>query len=228
MPKALRFEVFVARTDQFKEQSLGATPSLFQGSPAVLDFAFFDEDGALIDLSAYTDITLEVWQDQEDGPRLLSKTIEAADFDLTADAESWKAKTKQPVRFALTGSELNFEIAAGKTSQTFFMVVGGTPVDGEPETLGYATLKLIKDRFGEGGETVEADPASYLSAAQSDARYAQRGPVNGAYRIKTDETGSYLQVKNATTGGWHTIFAAGAEGAEILTIGPGEDVPETP
>lgn len=56
----------------------------------------------------------------------------------------------------------------------------------------------------------------------SDSAYALRNPINGAYRIKTVASGSYLQVKNATTGAWHTLFAAGAAGAEFLTIGPAD------
>jgi hypothetical protein len=174
MPKQLRFEVFTEKTDQFKEQTLGATPSLYQGSPAGLAFAFFDSSSALVPIAArYTDITLEVWEDQDAGARRLQKTVAALDFDASCTLPDWTAKTKAPVVFALTGEELDLEIAAGKTSRTFYMVVGGTPVDGEPETLGYATLQLLKDRFGEPSDPVDADPASYLTAAQSDARYAR-------------------------------------------------------
>ncbi len=31
-----------------------------------------------------------------------------------------------------------------------------------------------------------------------------------------------LQLKNGTTGKFHTLFCTGAEGAETLAIGPGE------
>lgn len=220
MPKQLRFEVFTASTDQFKEQTLGATPSLYQGSPAELAFAFFDGAAALLPLAArYTDVTLEVWEDQDAGARRLQKTIASAEFDATCTLADWNAKTKAPVVFDLSGAELDLAIPAGKTSRTFYMVVGGTPIDGEPETLGYATLQMLKDRFGEPSDPVVADPATYLSAAQSDARYARLAPAGGAYRIKD---GVYLQVKNATTGTWHTVFATGAAGAEVLTLGPAE------
>ena len=244
MSKNLRFEVFVAATDQFKEQSLGTTPGLFQGSPATLDFAFFDQLGALIDLSLYTDLTLEVWEDQESGARLLEKTIAAEDFDLTCLLADWQAKSKQPVRFSITGTELNFAIATG-TSKTFYMVIGGTPVDGEPETLGYATLKLIKDRFGEPGETVVADPASYLTAAQSDARYVREFLVPMAFAGElTDEQvfgyfkarsacrviGAQLFAQIAPTGAAVTvdlINGAATEQTKIATLAAGAAVQET-
>jgi hypothetical protein len=51
---------------------------------------------------------------------------------------------------------------------------------------------------------------------------ALRQPVNGAYRIVSDgAAGLLLQLKNGTTGKFHTVFVTGAEGAEVLTIGPG-------
>lgn len=51
---------------------------------------------------------------------------------------------------------------------------------------------------------------------------AGSAPANGTYRVKTDGGASYFQLKNATTGLWHTIFPTGASGAEQFAIGPGE------
>lgn len=198
--KNLRFSVYPARTDQFKEQRLGTSPGIYQGSPAFLDFAAIDEAGALIDLFAgYTDLTLEIWANQESGSRVFQKTVVAADFDQTCLLADWTAGTKQPVRFVATGDELNLTVPENQTSQTFYMVIGGSPVDGEPETLGYATLKVIKDRFGEGGATVEADPASYYTSSQSDARYVRHFlvPMLYAGELSDEQTFGYFKAKSA-------------------------------
>lgn len=245
MPKNLRYDVLTAGTDKFKEQTLGATPAVFQGSPVLMDFAFKDADGELIDLSDYTDITLEVWENQEDGERLLEKTIEAADFDLTCTLADWVAKTKQPVRFTLSGTELNFTIGAAKTEESFYIVVGGTPVDGEPETLGYSTIKMLKDRFGEPGTPVTEDPASYLTSAQSDARYVREFLVPMLFHGElTDEQafgyfkarsacrvlGMQIAAQVAPVGAAVTIDlinAAAAEQTKIATLADGAAYQET-
>ncbi len=46
--------------------------------------------------------------------------------------------------------------------------------------------------------------------------------ANGTYRIKTTGDGQHFQLKNATTGLWHTAFLTGAEGAVTLAFGAGE------
>lgn len=47
---------------------------------------------------------------------------------------------------------------------------------------------------------------------------AGSAPMNGTYRVKSDETGSYFQLKAAATGLFHSLFVR--EG--VLAIGEGE------
>jgi hypothetical protein len=49
--------------------------------------------------------------------------------------------------------------------------------------------------------------------------YLPRESPGSAMRVTQQ---GLLQLKNATTGLWHTLFVTGAEGAETLAIGPGE------
>lgn len=49
-------------------------------------------------------------------------------------------------------------------------------------------------------------------------------PANGGYRFVSDGgAGIIFQLKNGTTGKFHSLFVTGAEGAETLAIGPGVD-----
>lgn len=52
--------------------------------------------------------------------------------------------------------------------------------------------------------------------AQIADNIMRKAPTNGTYRVKTDGTGSYFQLKNATTGKWHTVFLQGNDNAANL------------
>ncbi len=46
-------------------------------------------------------------------------------------------------------------------------------------------------------------------------------PVDGAYRLKTDGNGTFLQLK-APTGEWVSVFVKIEGGAPVLALGPAE------
>ncbi len=68
----------------------------------------------------------------------------------------------------------------------------------------------------------EGDPVAANPAYPAPDAVALRVPANGTYRIKTTGDGQHFQLKNATTGLWHTAFLTGAEGAVTLAFGAGE------
>ncbi|AHF94017.1 hypothetical protein OPIT5_03795 [Opitutaceae bacterium TAV5] len=70
-------------------------------------------------------------------------------------------------------------------------------------------------------QTVQVNILPYASLGIGDV--ATKVPDLGAYRIKTDETGSYYQLKNGTTGAFHTLYITGAAGAEQLAFGPADN-----
>ncbi|HTJ78544.1 MAG TPA: hypothetical protein VL357_06070 [Rariglobus sp.] len=78
-------------------------------------------------------------------------------------------------------------------------------------------LQILRQSYA--GESAP-NPATPLYPAPNEL--ALITPANGTYRIKTNETGSYLQIKNATNGKFHTLFVTGDTGAETLAIGDGE------
>ena len=48
-------------------------------------------------------------------------------------------------------------------------------------------------------------------------------PAAGTFRLKVENDGTmHLQLKNRTTGLWHTVGVDGSSGAEVLTIGVAE------
>jgi hypothetical protein len=113
---------------------------------------------------------------------------------------------------------LHGQAATGGARAPVLKVTGHEARDDAPDGLVVHHLHLELTHWvpGSPGTPVPPPPPAPESA------FALKAPTNGAYRIKTDGTGSYWQVKNTTTGLWHTVFAVGGTGGEYLTIGPAE------
>lgn len=70
----------------------------------------------------------------------------------------------------------------------------------------------------------DAAPAPAAPIYPAPEALVVRYPANGSYRFASDGgAGIVFQLKNGTTGKYHTLFLHGAEGAEALAWGPGED-----
>lgn len=73
-----------------------------------------------------------------------------------------------------------------------------------------------------GAETLAWGPAREPEEADAES-LALKQPTNGGYRIVSDGgAGLVLQLKNATTGKFHSLFLMGAAGAETIGWGAGE------
>ncbi len=75
-------------------------------------------------------------------------------------------------------------------------------------------------------QTVQVNILPYASLGIGDV--ATKVPDLGTYRIKTDATGTYLQIKSKTTGAFHTLIIEGEEGAETLKFSPPDLTPLPP
>lgn len=91
----------------------------------------------------------------------------------------------------------------------------------DPDRITYQFPVTIVRQSYDGDEAVVEDGDPVYPAPEL---LVVKVPANGAYRFVSDgAAGMLFQLKNGTTGKFHTAFVTGAEGAEILTIGPGVD-----
>ncbi len=90
----------------------------------------------------------------------------------------------------------------------------------EPDKLTYQfPVTIVRQSYDGDDSVAEEDVPSYPAAEL----LVMKAPVNGGYRFKSDGAGGLIfQLKNGTTGKFHAVFVDGEEGAEALTIGPGE------
>lgn len=195
-----------------------STPVVWASSSLRFELgAFFN--GQVVDVSNWESLTIQIKNTSAQGGApapadtpLASKTITA--FDNTVDATSWGDLSKQHGIVTFTDEEMAFDVSNANK----WLVATVTTAAGAVITLGAGAITVQEDGYNSGGSAPVVDETAW-SKSQADARYARLAPTGGAYRVKD---GVYLQVKNATTGQFHTLFATGAAGAEVLTIGPGE------
>lgn len=98
---------------------------------------------------------------------------------------------------------LEVKVRVGSATRTYLQtpctvlndMIEGTPMVPPPFTTP-ATLEQLESLLGS---------------------YVPMVPPGGALRVTP---GGLLQLRNATTGLWHTVFVTGAAGAESLAIGP--------
>ena len=90
----------------------------------------------------------------------------------------------------------------------------------DPDRFTYQfPVTIVRQSHDEDESVPETDPV-YPAAEM----IVLKMPANGAYRFASDGgAGIVFQLKNGTTGKFHTVFIHGAEGAETLAIGPAED-----
>ncbi len=89
----------------------------------------------------------------------------------------------------------------------------------DPDRITYQVPVTIVRQSYDGDEGAVADGDPVYPAPEM---LVLKQPVNGAYRFVSDGgAGIVFQLKNGTTGKFHTVFVTGADGAEVLTIGPG-------
>lgn len=144
-------------------------------------------------------------------PRSLGANLLFSAHDFAAVEDHYEAA------LALTTEEL--ETALG--DERSILIVAEVLVQSADATRTRRRQFLVKIQPGIYGG--EADPAPAEIGYPLPAAIALRAPDSGTYRIKTTDDGQHFQLKNATTGKWHTVFPSGTPPAVTLQIGPAED-----
>lgn len=125
----------------------------------------------------------------------------------------------------LNTAALGTAFAGGESQITVYVdvEVQAPASDGgdDPDRITYQFPVTIVRQSYDGDEGVEVADGDPVYPAPEMIVLKQ--PVNGAYRFVSDGgAGIIFQLKNGTTGKFHSVFVTGAEGAEVLAIGPGE------
>lgn len=174
----------------------------------------------LVDLSNWTSVTCTIKAVGANNsapagtaPALAQRTVLAAALQPGMTLSTWDALTGYHAAFDFTEEQMN-NLSVGKVWVVFTALLN----TGKVVPLQFNLMEAVQDGYS-GTEATEAAEGGAYTRAEADARYVQLAPAGGAYRVKD---GVFLQVKNATTGGWHSLFATGAAGAEVLTLGPSE------
>lgn len=165
--------------DKIVDKLTGKPPAIPRGNGVRLRCGIFISDptaASLVDdLSNIASVTCQVRKDGPLGEALFDKTIAIGDFDNTGLTWlEWDGKTDQHFSVELTAEETGQAMPSGKTELPIYIAFEAHPVSGDPIFLGSITTVIFEDGIGSSGSPVVGDP-TYLTAAESDARYARRG-----------------------------------------------------
>lgn len=127
----------------------GFPPSFWAGTDVEFQIAFFSGRGAnavLLDMTAYSSITVRCRPKSRTGPDLFSRTVLAADITPVILLADWTAGTAQHLKVAFTALETDLPLQ-GANDAEFWLVITGL-VTGTPdinETLAGSTLAAFED-----------------------------------------------------------------------------------
>jgi hypothetical protein len=217
----LRIKVDVS-TREMAVDVIGQQPSLWRGSATDVEVAFFNSTALVTDFTTVSTITLEIRDYSsatgvDTGSPIVAVTLTAAEINDALTEEEWDAGTAAHAKFTLTPQNANLDVGTTGVADYWLDVYAlSTGSPGEPYTYGASVLRVYEDGAGTGGTAVPPpDPPTYLTIAESDARYLRANPDPGSLRINASGN---LQLWNPDTGKWHTIIASGAVGSVGLVV----------
>jgi len=208
--KTTRLKVDLSRETNLLTQA-NRTPEIWRGTDWQLQLGVFQGDTPY-DLSQVESLTVEIRDNSNrTAAAYVSKTVAAADITNTITLENWTSGAAQHCSVDFTDEETSLDL--GGNEKVYLLAIGVIATDGKRTTLGTTILKVKEDGLG----SESPGGATFLTEAQSDARYVPRVQVAGeAVRFKTGEG---LQLQDRITGKWTTIYFE--DGA--FAHGPWED-----
>jgi hypothetical protein len=124
----------------------GANPDFWRGTDVQIETSFFwgdpEENQTLLNLALYATITLEFRDPQRmTGAALITKSVSAADFDLSTTYETWAGGTQQQVKFTLTDEETAIAMN-GAATKTLVLVIHGVTTAGDRVVFGATNITI--------------------------------------------------------------------------------------
>jgi len=193
--------------------STSSTPVFWNGTNLDFQIGLFD-GSSLMDISYVDSITLEV-KDANSKTALpyMSVTLASDQLDNTVTSDTWADGSQQHAVISFAASETVLPLTADST--TFWMVVSAMinkPGDAEPHQVvfGAGAITCNESGYDQSPPSSVSQP-TYLTAQQSDARYAAR--LDNTQR---DARITSLELnKMAASGGTFTGAVALAAGVKI-------------
>lgn len=209
--RIIRIKVDLDSFEPLVDVATSQPPKSWNGSDVVFQLGLFRGANA-VDPSTVSSLTIRIgdFQNRQATP-YVEATAAGAEIDLTMDASTWGDGTKQHLEIPVTAENMTFGL--GGNEKTFWLAVGvvTTDVPALHLSLGGGPFVVV-----EPGATTSPGGGTFLTEAQSDARYIARSIAGSSFRLNAG--GQHLQLYNATTGLWHTIFCDGAAGSVALVI----------
>ena len=177
--RRFRVALDIAKQNELTDQTTGQAPKHWAGNPAAFQLGLFSAGAIVSDVSNIESIELQLKANAGSGS---TKTVPADDAATVATAsivtadlaavtsDDWTNKDGQHGTIELTGAQLAQE--PGHYWLVFAATLTGISA---PVVLGAGWIEIVQDGYGDPGTPPVGE--TYLTAAQSDARYMNRTPA---------------------------------------------------
>lgn len=162
--------------DRFSNSNLiddrnGASAEIVRGNATDFEIGVFDAAQAVADISGVASVNLRIRESQTyESTILADKTVIAANFDETLDANSWADGSKEHFVFSFTNAEMNLDPAGPKKS--LWIVLTATSDSGDEITLAAGTIILHEDN-NQAADPPPENPGTQITQEEAEALFVR-------------------------------------------------------
>lgn len=170
------------------------SPEFPKSKTTRVDIAVYDNGIFQSSISQFTSVTLElIANSNRTGARLVSKTVNAADFASGISASGWTSGSQEHVIFEITAADASaFSVDATTQQQALWLVITATSSDGNVTLVAGPATAVEDGGVYSGASGPAAGDPQYLTADQTYAAITAAAESkrllskDGAYEVILD------------------------------------------
>lgn len=227
IPGKVRGQINVAKPqDNWVDEQTSQSPEAWRGFALDFEFAFFVSDDALMDLTGFGSITVEI-HDNAFKVRPAVATITCTDFNNGLSIADWQAETAFHCRASFAEADMALDLGTNGDKKTFWIFVHGIDSNGKRKGLGGTTLTLRESGVStnpagpnQGGNLIPGGAVydgsgNYVVAVTQDRKYEWTKGAHDTSIVNGAET--YTATQQFTTLGT-SVTLKGTTGASVTAI----------
>lgn len=207
-----RMAVDVTSHEPITDVRTGSTPTIWRGTDLAIELAFAAGADGLVDVSAYSTVTIEIRDAQSRKQLIATKSLATSDLHTALTQDAWEAGTDQHGTWTWTSDETRWDLQ-GEFEREFWLVISAITTDtpARKVTLGGTTLRVVEDGAGETTNSPTPGDPTYPTLTQVQNLIGQ------VIRPGNNPAGTTITLTSAN-GQWARIIGVNNDGSPQDTI----------